>query len=183
MCKTVLDHDNWERAKTTYLIAKIIVDGEERILNLRNKRGIHAEMVLIKELKELNVSAVTLYMNNSPCYQCATALIKYLDTNDDVKLTLFVTCLYRVKRMSCEKHSKCIKKETENNKGLKNLKIHYRCTIKAFTIKAWKELLKLLEVSSKFRKQFWKEYYITQSKFVRSRKEEDKYIRSDLRKI
>lgn len=182
MCETVLDHDNWEKAKTTYIIAKIIADGKERILRLKNETGMHAEKVLIRKLNELNVSDVTLFMNNSPCYQCATALIEYLDTKEDVEITLFVTCLYMIKRKSCENLSKCIKK-TKNNKWLKYLGNHDLCTIKGFTKKSWTELLKLMDVSVEFRKHFLEEYPIQQSDSARSREEEDANIRSDLRKI
>lgn len=182
MCETVLNHDNWEKAKTTYIIAKIIADGKERILRLKNETGMHAEKVLIRKLNELNVSDVTLFMNNSPCYQCATALIEYLDTEEDVEMTLFVTCLYMVKRKSCKEHSKCIKNETENNDGLKNLKAYDRCTISGYTIKVWKDLLKLMDMSIEFRQQFWEKYRNKQYS-TRNRKKEDKYIRSDLKKI
>lgn len=68
MCETVLDHDNWEKARTTYIIAKIIADDKERILMFKNENGIHAEESLIRKLNELDVSDVTLFMNNSPCY-------------------------------------------------------------------------------------------------------------------
>lgn len=182
MCETVLDHDNWEKARTTYIIAKIIADDKERILMFKNENGIHAEESLIRKLNELDVSDVTLFMNNSPCYECAKKLIKYLDTNEDVEMTLFVTCLYMVKRKSCKEHSKCIKNETENNDGLKNLKAHYGCTISGYTIKVWKDLLKLMDMSIEFRKQFWEKYRNKQDS-TRSRKTEDKYIRSDLKKI
>lgn len=182
MCETVLDHDNWEKARTTYIIAKIIADDKERILMLKNENGTHAEEFLIRKLNELKVFDVTLFMNNSPCSKCAKEFIKYLDANEDVEMTLFVTCLYMVKRKSCEEHSKCIKNKTENNDWLKNLKAHDRCKISGYTIKVWKDLLKLMDMSIEFRKQFWKKYRNKQDS-TRSRKNEDKYIRSDLSKI
>lgn len=68
MCEIVFDYDNWEKVKIIYIIVKIIVDGKECILRLKNEIGMYVEKVLIWKLNELNVLDVILFMNNFFCY-------------------------------------------------------------------------------------------------------------------
>lgn len=178
MWETVLNHNDWENARTTFLIGKIKVEKGKYTVILQNIIGMHAEEVLIKKLKEISdtVGYITLYLNNSPCFPCAGLLMKYLNENKDVQLTVYVTCLYMVKRKSCEKsgHSRCIKNETANNNLLRTLKKHSRCTIKGFKKENWIELLNLMQISDEFKGPLLETYSSS------GREEEDTNIRSDL---
>lgn len=184
MWYTVLDHNDWTNAKTTFLIGKIKVMNGKYTVILQNIPGSHAEEVLIGKLKRMSetVRYITLYLNNSPCSRCANLLMDYLDNNEDVQLTVYVTCLYMVKRKSCEKlgHSKCISKENKNIDELSTLKNHARCKIEGFRKENWIELLNLMKMSDKFKERLLETYSISP---VRSREEEDENIRSDLRDI
>lgn len=181
MWETVLDHNDWENSKSTFLIGKIkMMEGKYTVI-LQNIPKMHAEEVLIKKLNDMcdTVRHITLYLNNSPCSSCAKLLIQYLDENEDVHLTVYVTCLYLVKRKSCEEsgHSKCISTETANNDWLRTLKHDSRCTIKGFREGNWIELLNLVEISDEFKGQLLETYSSS------GRKKEDKNIRSDLKII
>lgn len=188
MYETVLDHKDWSNAQTTYIIGKIEVKGRMIIVKLTNVKDMHTEMILKEKLEKLEetVEKITLYSNNSPCFNCAEAFIKYLDKNKNVHLTLFVTSLYIVKRKSCEEHHSdlsCFKHETSNNKKLRVLKSHVQCSIDGFRMKNWTELLDLMEISPEYKEQISEKYNKAQPDSARSRAEEDEYIRSDLRDI
>lgn len=178
MWETVLNHNDWTNSKTTFLIGKIEVKKGEYTVILQNIIGMHAEDVLIKKLKEISdtVGYITLYLNNSPCFTCAELLMKYLNENKDVQLTVYVTCLYMVKRQSCEQsgHSGCMNKETVNNGGLRTLKNHSRCTIEGFRKENWIELLNPMQISKEFEGRLLETYSSS------GREEEDTNIRSDL---
>lgn len=178
MWETVLNHNDWENAKSTFLIGKIKVKKGKYTVILQNIPGKHAEKILIEKLNGMcdSVRYITLYLNNSPCSSCAELLMKYLDKNEDVHLTVYVTCLYMVKRKSCEKsgHSRCIRNETANNNSLRTLKKHSRCTIKGFKKEDWIELLNLMQISDEFKGPLLETYSSS------GREEEDTNIRSDL---
>lgn len=188
MYETVLDHKDWSNARTTYLIGKIKVKDKMIIVKLTNVNNMHTEIILKKKLEKLEetVEKITLYSNNSPCFDCANELIEYLDKNKNVHLTLFVTNLYMVKRRSCVEHHSdltCVKYETSYNKNLRKLKSHVQCSIDGFRMENWAELLDIMEISPECKEQISEKYNKAQPDPARSRAEEDEYIRSDLMDI
>lgn len=164
-------------AKTTYLVCKI--DSVPKTIIKENDEDTHehAEHILIKYLEKENVvtqndegihadknlqdnleekpfipKKITVYINNSPCAACAKELKDYLEKNQDIHLTLYVTHLYMIKRKSCqdradkENESHMIgiddKVHERNYQGLRNLLSlrDNRCKIEAFTknyTKSW----------------------------------------------
>lgn len=107
-------------------------------VNLEDKttgeEGTHTEEFFLQELeKQSKVRNVTIFMNNSPCstpnHTCADKLLKYLDANENVRMTMYVTSLYMIARESCKKdgHSEDITNESVHSAGLKRLKQHACC--------------------------------------------------------
>lgn len=183
MYDTNRNHQDWDKAKSTCLICK---KDDNSTVNLEDKsfgeEDTHEEEFLLQELeKKSEVRNVTVFMNNSPCsspnHTCADKLLKYLDANENVRLTLYVTSLYMIARESCKKdgHSEVITNETVHSAGLKRLKQHARCEINAFNKNVWEELLNITKMTQDFKEEFMSKYCN-----VRSRKEEDDCIRSDL---
>lgn len=202
------DYGKWGRAKTTHLVYTIVDDDPIIITNISgDNRGNHAEEQLIKELikqgnvkepdvtnmlKEMSLHEksklkLIIHINNSPCsqslHECTGELIKMLDNNVNVHLKLYVASLYNIRRESCkdEHHNGCIKEENHraNYKGLRNLMRHKRCKIKAFNKGVWIKLFKRTTGSKKLPGKYDK---ITAGN-ERSRKDEDKRIRKDLKHI
>lgn len=157
-------------AKKTYLVCKIDrvpktilkendveshVHAEHILINYlekenvvtQNDEGIHADKNLQDNLEEkpLIQKKITVYINNSPCAACAEKLKNYLEKNQDIHLTLYVTHLNRIKRKSCqdgadkknESHLDHIPapEHVANYQGLRNLMSlgDNRCKIEAFT--------------------------------------------------
>lgn len=183
MYETNLDHQDWDKAKSTCLICKI---DDNITVNLEDKtigeEGTHAEEFLLQELeKKSEVRNVTVFMNNSPCstpnHKCADKLLKYLDANENVRMTMYVTRLYMIARESCKRdgHSEDITNGSVHSAGLQRLKQHARCEINAFNKNVWEELLNITKMTKEFKEDFMSKYCN-----VRSRKEEDDCIRSDL---
>lgn len=200
------DYGKWKRAKTTYL-AYTIDDDVPIIItnNPGNTEGNHAEEQLINELiKQVNKPDVAdklkemslheksklkliIHINNSPCsqypHQCTGKLIKMLNNNVNVHLRLYVASLYNIRRESCkdEYHNRCIndEKHKANYKGLRKLMRHKRCKIEAFNKGVWKNLFKMTTGSKKLPGKYNE---ITAGN-ERSRKDEDKRIRKDLKHI
>lgn len=183
MYETNLDHQDWDKAKSTCLICKI---DDNITVNLEDKtigeEGTHAEEFLLQELeKKSEVRNVTVFMNNSPCstpnHTCADKLLKYLDANENVRMTMYVTRLYMIARESCKRdgHSEDITNGSVHSAGLQRLKQHARCEINAFNKNVWEELLNITKMTKEFKEEFMSKYCN-----VRSRKEEDDCIRSDL---
>lgn len=207
------DFGKWERAKTTYLVYTIDDEDPKLIKNIPgNKKGNHTEEQLIKELMEPDVTDkfkelslhktnkkstslktkktiihVTMYINNSPCSQsphnCTGELINMLNNNVKFHLRLYVASLYNIRRESCneEYHNERIgiEKHTANYRGLRNLMHHDRCEIMAFTEDIWKGLFKMTTGSD----QLPDNYDDIEDGNDRSRKDEDKRIRKDLKHI
>lgn len=136
MWNTVLNHGygyselGGSLAKTTYLVCKI--DSVPKPLIKGNDQGTHAEEQLKNYLEQMKLpkNKVTVYINNSPCADCAQILKDYLENNKGIHLTLYVTHLYNIRRMSCEMgakknegHMKFIKENEHeaNYKGLRDL--------------------------------------------------------------
>lgn len=204
MYQTVLHHiTGWTCAKTTYLFYKI--HGENTLVKKTNipmsQGNKHAEKLMIEDLIHKNSQMdifvspqrITVYLNNSPCssitHNCTNNLRNFLKDYEDVKLKIYVTSLYNIRRKSCDKdnnkHNHIIKDEDHfaNSTGLWNLMQHERCEVKAYSKKVWEKLLKELKLSNSDEHDLLKTYTDIRNGNDRSREEEDKRIRKDLRSI
>lgn len=196
MWNTVLNHGygyselGGSLAKTTYLVCKI--DSVPKPIIKGNDQGTHAEKQLVDILKEMTLlqEEVTVYINNSPCADCALILKTYLKEKKGIHLTLYVTHLYNIRRMSCkmgadakknEGHMKFINENEHeaNYKGLRDLMSlgDNRCKIEAFTGDVWRELGEVMGFTKYFQQ---KKYGDKMANHDRSRKIEDIYIKEDL---
>lgn len=134
---------------------------------------------------------ITVYINNSPCsdsgHECTKKLITFLDNNIRVRMKLFVTNLYNIRRESCknEKHYNAVKDPVHesNYKGLRSIMQHKRCEIKAFTKDIWKELLEIVTVPNEVTEKLLVKYEKKTDQNDRSREVEDKHIQNDLNHI
>lgn len=199
MWNTVLDHKygysqiGGRLATKTYLVCKI--NSVPKPIIKENDKGTHAEQKLIDYLenKTTATTKVTVYMNNSPCKDCAQKLKHYLKENDGIHLTLYVTHLYNIKRKSCqdraykenESHIKYIGNDEHvaNYKGLRDLMNlgDNRCKIEAFTEDVWRELHEVMGLTEDVQQRMTT-YDTTNTKksHDRSRKSEDINIKNDL---
>lgn len=160
-------------------------DLKKMSLDESKKKGNDKETSLPKLLN------ITVYINNSPCsdpdHNCTDKLIKFLDRYRGVKLNLYVTSLYNIRRETCrnERHYNVVDDGVHRTSyaGLKRLMHHERCEIRAFTKKVWEELFGIANVSQAVRDQLLGRYGTTTAGYDRSREEEDKRIQSDLNYI
>lgn len=200
MWKTVLNHrygymPSQGLASTTYLVCTI--DGVHEPIILNNVNN-HAEMNLIQylETKYKGPMKMTIYINNSPCADCAKSLKKFLEINVNIQLILHVTHLYNIIRTSCklradagkdENHIHFIKGKNHvaNYRGLRNLMSlgGNRCRIEAFTKDVWLALLAVMGMSKESRKRVIQLYGLKLGNYDRSRKDEDRRIKKDLNHI
>lgn len=117
----------------------------------------------------------------------------YLEKNQDINLTLYVTHLYRIKRKSCqdradkenESHMNGIndKVHERNYQGLRNLLSlgDNRCKIEAFTKDVWRELHEVMGLNEDFQQRI--STYDTEDttkSHDKSRKSEDVNVKLDL---
>lgn len=199
MYQTVLHHKfGWSNAKTTYLFCKLH-DKNTLIkkTNIPKSEGNkHAEKLMIDDLKETALSEelhITVYLSNSPCssitHNCTYHLRKFLEDYRHVRLKIYVTSLYNIRRKSCDKeknkHNRFIDVEDHfaNSTGLWNLMQHDRCEVKAYSKEIWEKLLKELKLSNSDEHDLLKTYTDKRNGNDRSREEEDKRIQEDLRSI
>lgn len=203
---TVLNHNwdgTWYMAKQTYLICEINYNDFITIQNLPKGNGdVHAEELLIALVKEIKGISKTkrqkiclnMFMNNSPCsspgHNCTDKLIAFLNKYERVHLTLIVANLYNICRKSCkdsdEDHIKSKRLDTThtaNYIGLRNLMLHERCDIKAFSKSTWERLVKKMDVIPEVKKYILDYYTIQKEGNDRSREIEDKLIKKDLEYI
>lgn len=197
MSKTVLDHDDgYWRAGKTYLIC--MVEGVQRPIIIENQThnssrgipGIHAEEILMDELKRKGCSdtEITVYINNSPCYNCARLLKKFVD-DKKIRLTLYVTNLYFITRKSClKRNERHVILSDITRAAYFGLRYLMRpgpghCTIEAFTVEVWGKLLDALSLSKTDKERFFLKYDRKRSEHDRSRKTEDIRIKKDLNYI
>lgn len=173
---------------------KLLID------DLRNNNTVNAtkgssdsELDLSEGLKKISLKSpellnIKVYINNSPCsdedHNCTGELITFLDRYRRIKLNLYVTSLYNIRRETCRKepHYNAVNSEvhTTNYAGLKNLMNHRRCEIRAFTEDDWKDLFGIATVSKKVSGQLMDRYGTITAGNDRSRKKEDKRIQNDL---
>lgn len=191
MWDTVLDHNNGYQQKlasSTYLVYKI--EGMHKPGILKNDTT-HAEKQLISIIQG-NFTAplkiiIYIYINNSPCAECATSLKQFMVDNQNSKMVLYIAHLYNIRRESCkrrdESHVTCIQKTIHENNylGLRNLMSigGHRCRIEAFNKKVWEDLLALTGIST----QMMDNYNRRKNGYDRSRQNEDKRIKKDLNGI
>lgn len=105
MWDTVLDHNNGYQqhlASSTYLVYEI--EGMHNPGILKNDT-MHAEKQLISIIQG-NFTAplkiiIYIYINNSPCAECATSLKQFMVDNQNIKMVLYIAHLYNIKRRSC----------------------------------------------------------------------------------
>lgn len=194
MWDTVLDHNNGYQQKlasSTYLVYKI--EGMHKPGILKNDTT-HAEKQLISIIQG-NCTAplnIYIYINNSPCAECATSLKKFMVDNQNIKMVLYIAHLYNIKRRSCALRE-ILKKESphihripkaiheDTYLGLRNLMSigGHRCRIEAFNKKVWEDLLALTGIST----QMMDNYNRRKKGYDRSRQNEDKRIKKDLNGI
>lgn len=191
---SVLQHEPYLGPKEVYLICMIEGQDPMKIQNKKqndskNITGIHAEKILINQLKNQQHSkkTVTVYINNSPCYNCAKSLKKFVDENN-IRLTLYVTTLYCIERMSCvkRKESHTLSSEVTDAVycGLRYLMLPGpgHCAIEAFTKEVWGNLLDALGLEGE-KERFLLKYDRKKKGHDRSRKTEDIRIKKDLNYI
>lgn len=143
-----------------------------------------------KKTKGTELLNITVYINNSPCsdedHDCTGKLIRFLDRYRRIKLNLFVTSLYNIRRESCkqESHYGLVDDgvNLRNYSGLKSLMDHERCEIRAFTKAVWEDLFGIANVSQAVSGQLMDRYVIKHGN-ARSREDEDELIQSDLNYI
>lgn len=215
MYETVLNHKgDFKRAMEVHLFC-ITSDEEEPICVTNSPKSLgnkHAEELLIKTLEEKQILkatqssdaklAITVYISNSPCssfdHNCAKKLRDLLEKYENVSLTIYVTHLYKILRLSCEtvcKHN--IDDDFyANTCGLWNLKHHKRCNVRPYDKTVWKHLLnnKHIPFSEKVKKDLMDNYdailknrdktgYASDINYDRSRMEEDQLTKKDLEAI
>lgn len=193
--KVCSDKPDKEYAKITCLICNINVQGSNIKLAKYDKEDEHAEELLLKELSEMDVGdetlTITIFMNDIPCslptHNCANGMIKYLEGKTNIDLTLYVTRLYEFAQEYCATHrhsDMCRLQNTDHSFVLKELQKR-RCTIKAPCKNAWGELLSIMNIGEEDQivHEFWDKYSIEETEDDRTRKGEDKRIRSYLNKI
>ena len=150
---------NWPRQ--TYCVFEInIYEPEfvriyepEVVKNLPGEE--HAEIVMMNSLEEFRNQEmeVKVYMNYSPCFQCAKALIRFVGNPQwKIKLVIYFVELYRVKRKSCLRDGRCRNHwkfwRKTNVKGLQLLHSSQNFSLNNFTNTEWKDLAKLLEIEN-----------------------------------
>lgn len=215
MYETVLNHkEDFIRAKKVHLFC-ITSDEEEPIYatNIPKSSGNkHAEELLIKtlegkqSLKATQSSdaklAITVYISNFPCssldHNCAKKLRDFLKKYENVSLTIYVTHLYKMLRLSCE--TDCNHDIDDdyyaNTCGLWNLKHHKRCNVRPYDKTVWEHLLnnKQIPFSEEVKKDLLDNYdailknrdkkgHAIDINYDRSRMEEDQFTKKDLEAI
>lgn len=181
--------------------AEIITNRQQKFY----RRKKHAEEILVDKLNkrkekvknnnnpdgsepDVKPSVVTVYQNNSPCSDCTRLLINYLEENKEVRLKLYVTSLYNIRRMSCirEEHYNRVSESAHkaNYNGLRNLMHHDRCEIEAYSKETWETLLNIAPNLQKSEADIiLKKYKKKLGGHDRSRRDEDKNIKNDLNHI
>ena len=139
---------NWPQI--TYCLLRInIGDNEFRVKTTKSDEGVHAEIKALNVIK-LNLNQnedelITIFMNYSPCRECAETLKEFVEQNGyGIRLHIYFVQLYKVQRLSCQNASDmCCQPETHYHEiGLRELA--KTVTIEPFTPKEWGSLAILL---------------------------------------
>jgi deoxycytidylate deaminase len=184
-------HKNWGQNDAVRTCLIYTVDGETSDI-IWNKESAHAEEQLIGRLESderlrvgVNV-VIHVYINSSPCRNCAYQLVAFLNRNKKVHLRVYIASLYNIRRQSCikklEDHVKLVSQEQsdENAEGLRQLMQHSKCKLMVFDRQAWYELSYLLQIPLT---NFDEQYVEKLDKNDRSRLGEDKDLEEDWRYI
>lgn len=145
--------------------------------------------VLSTETDGPELLKIKVYISNSPCsasgHYCTGKLVSFLNINIRVRMILYVTNLYNIRRESCKKESHSVEDlfHIPNYDGLRNLMQHARCEVKAFTKDDWEDLFNIVHVSKAARDYLLENYGTRMVNNDRSRKDEDKWIMDDLEYI
>ncbi|XP_062605950.1 uncharacterized protein LOC134267754 [Saccostrea cucullata] len=129
---------------------------------------------------------VEVYMNNSPCRDCAERLLEFLTSHRRANITIHFSNLYKIWRKSCImercKHWLAVKRidSNDNADGLRMLMDHRRCNIQPFDCKAWLDLMGILHIQSP---EFEQIYMYQNDGNDRSREKEDTLLQKDLNLI
>lgn len=191
MWDTVLDHiRGYDEglASTTCLVYTI--EGMNKPGIIKNSSE-HAENTLMYQLRNFKGPLkITVYINNSPCFNCANSLKEFLIKKKSIQMVLYITHLYNIKRRSCllrkgkrEDHTEVVTKDVHvaTYNGLRDLMMlrGNRCRIDAFTKKVWEDLLNVTGQST----QILDNYTRRKKGYDRSRQNEDRRIKKDLNGI
>lgn len=174
--------------------AQLDEDDDKSIYIYETSVGSHAEEQMLRKLREKihdmktekgeavkNKLKITVYINNSPCSDCADKLLEFLKENTNAVLEMFVASLYKINRKSCEQsehfHSKNYPIDKPEHKkncdGLRKLMNHDHCSIYAYKIENWIKLLEIVPVTDEYKRNF-------RTTHRNERKTEDDNIKSDL---
>lgn len=203
MWNTVLDHENGYingDANTTYLVCTI--NGKSGRICIQSGDGTHAEKKLTDYLEAKYIATpnvtctITVYINNSPCHMCAQKLKEFLQKFENIELVLYVTHLYKIRRLSCQLNWVVSSQKNDrhmgyidvndyekNYQGLKDLMNlgENRCRIDAFTEDVWKALHEVMDIVEELKQTMMTKYTKTPNEeHVRSRNREDLNITQDL---
>ena len=93
---------------------------------------------------------VVIYMNYSPCSDCAEQIINFVcDPGWRMHLVIYFVQLYKVKRESCDMMEQCCNGDEDNSRGLRHLSQYV--TLRNFTNTQWEELSCLLTIVNTLR--------------------------------
>ena len=136
---------NW--LKITYCVIKMKSGNHTDVKILKNCNGKHAESFAISEIEIyyfihdniLSSKTVDMYLNYSPCSDCAQELIEMVD-RINISMNIYFVQLYHARRQSCEdRNDRCYGGGDES--GLKNLYDCERIKITNFDrYKVWLDL-------------------------------------------
>jgi len=119
-----------------------------------NFEGQHAEIIMLENHLAMHKNQdgeVKIYINYSPCSDCANKLIEFVcDREWRMKTAIYFVQLYYAKRESCQQNNNTCCKVSEgsqNEKGLRQLSQYV--TLRNFTNTQWQELEALLGVHNK----------------------------------
>ncbi|XP_062585060.1 uncharacterized protein LOC134246714 [Saccostrea cucullata] len=184
---TKLNHD--DSVKDVYDTYIIFVVNKYKYGKIKNAYKKHAELTLIEKLSSLyphnRPMHVDVYMNNSPCRDCALELLEFLEASRQTQITVYFANLYNIRRKSCiismEKHVKKVEKndDDQNSEGLRRLMDHKRCKLLPFNLPAWTELYDIFGVQDpEFELNV--DYTLMKAGKDRSREKEDLLLLEDL---
>jgi len=138
--------NTWPREN--YCVFQIDSDGPELIKNFVREE--HAEIFMMDYLESFNdyQGEVIVYMNYSPCSDCANKLVEFA-WEWEMELTIYFVQLYRVKRQSCKYDPRCkCRGNKANENGLRYLEQHV--TLRHFHYAQWDSLAALLRVENTY---------------------------------
>ena len=133
-------------------IAVIFVQGIGINVLYNNWRD-HAEQKLIKYIKEIWTDipplCLNVYMNYSPCHECAEHILNFLQDFKNVKINMRVAALYNIRRYSCVFNGHAHEMKDSSRESLLKLLDYGKFTGKlqmgVFNLEIWNQLVQLLK--------------------------------------